>query len=116
MENSIANRIVKNVDPHNSPDKAKSRFMSEIKNNRVIYLFILMGFSYYIVFHFIPMFGIIMAFQDFSPGKGFTGSEWVGLQNFKDFFQSVYFVRVLRNTVLLRHLGEFCVNRISFQT
>ncbi|MDO4364939.1 MAG: hypothetical protein Q4C99_10485, partial [Clostridia bacterium] len=101
MEKMVANRVVKNADLQNNPGKAKSSFVSELKNNKVIYLFILMGFSYYIVFHFIPMFGIVMAFQDFSPGKGFLGSEWVGLQNFKDFFNSVYFVRVLRNTVLL---------------
>lgn len=56
---------------------------------------------WYIIFHYIPMVGILMAFQNYSPFKGFFHSEWVGLQHFKDFFSSIYFWRLLRNTFLL---------------
>jgi putative aldouronate transport system permease protein len=54
---------------------------------------------YYLVFHYLPMYGAVIAFQDFNPVKGVFGSAWVGLQNFQDFFSSVYFSRLIFNTV-----------------
>ncbi len=103
MKNATADGAVKmrRFTPKKDPQAAKGGLIAEVKRNKMVYLFIMIGFSYYIIFHFLPMFGVIMAFQNFSPGKGFFGSEWVGFQNFKDFFQSVFFVRVLKNTVLL---------------
>lgn len=98
MNNSAAKKIKA---PHKKAYGTGGGFASEFKRNKVIYLFIMIGFAYYIVFHYVPMLGIVMAFQNFSAGKGFLGSEWVGFANFVDFFKSVYFVRVLRNTVLL---------------
>lgn len=67
----------------------------------MIYGFILIGFLYYAIFHYGSMAGLLMAFQNFSPGKGLWGSPFVGLQNFFDFFESVYFLRILRNTLLI---------------
>ncbi|RJG25349.1 sugar ABC transporter permease [Paenibacillus thiaminolyticus] len=54
-----------------------------------------------IVFSFIPMFGLIIAFQDYSPLSGFTGSEFVGLDNFKAFFGDEGFYNVLINTLAI---------------
>ena len=48
-----------------------------------------------------PMYGAIIAFMDYTPAKGISGSEWVGFENFARFFSSPYFVRLLRNTLLL---------------
>jgi len=48
-----------------------------------------------------PMVGVLMAFQEYSPVKGFFHSPWVGLKHFKEFFDSIYFGRLLRNTFLL---------------
>ena len=59
------------------------------------------AFIWYALFSYLPMFGIVMSFQDFVPGRGFLGSRWVGLKWFKYFVSSVYFGRLLRNTVLL---------------
>nr|WP_240762895.1 ABC transporter permease subunit [Paenibacillus thalictri] len=56
---------------------------------------------YYIIFHYTPMYGAIIAFKEYSPAKGITGSEWVGLANFKDFFSTFYFWRILKNTVII---------------
>ena len=56
---------------------------------------------YYLVFHYGPMYGAVIAFEDFNPVKGVFGSKWVGLVNFQDFFASVYFVRLLVNTVAI---------------
>lgn len=57
--------------------------------------------AFFFVFNYIPMFGVIMAFQDFRPGLGIFGSEWVGLSHFISFFESRYFFRLLQNTFLL---------------
>jgi putative aldouronate transport system permease protein len=56
---------------------------------------------YYLIFHYGPMYGAVIAFEDFNPIKGVFGSKWVGLQNFQDFFSSVYFGRLLFNTVAI---------------
>lgn len=70
-----------------------------IWRNKELYLIILPVLIYYILFHYKPMYGLIIAFQDYSPRRGIWGSDWVGLQNFKDFFGGIYFGRLLRNTL-----------------
>ena len=70
-----------------------------IWRNKELYLIILPAIIYYILFHYKPMYGLIIAFMDYSPRRGISGSDWVGLQNFKDFFGGIYFWRLLRNTL-----------------
>ncbi len=60
-----------------------------------------------LVFAYIPMIGIVMAFQDYSPSKGFFGSEWVGFKNFEFFFKSSDWVRIIYNTVVMNLLFIF---------
>ncbi|MCM3627122.1 ABC transporter permease subunit [Paenibacillus glycanilyticus] len=57
--------------------------------------------AYYIIFHYIPMYGALIAFKDYSPMKGILGSDWVGLKHFHDFFSSYYFTRILKNTLVI---------------
>ncbi|MFK7694545.1 sugar ABC transporter permease, partial [Paenibacillus sp. HJGM_3] len=57
--------------------------------------------AYYIIFYYAPMYGLQIAFKDFSPGLGILDSPWVGFRHFLDFFHSYYFWRLLRNTLLL---------------
>ncbi|MFE5323232.1 ABC transporter permease [Paenibacillus sp. NPDC056579] len=57
--------------------------------------------AYYAIFHYAPLYGTLMAFKEYSPAKGIAGSEWIGLANFKDFFTSFYFWRILKNTVII---------------
>ena len=57
--------------------------------------------GWYIVFCYLPMFGVVMAFERFKFTKGIFGSDWVGLKNFQKFFSSYYFTRLLRNTLVL---------------
>lgn len=66
-----------------------------------IYLMILPAVLFYLVWCYGPMYGIIIAFNDFSPKKGILGSKWVGLQWFRDFFRSAYAWRTIRNTLLI---------------
>jgi len=76
----------------------------DLRRNKHIYLMLLPVLLYYVVFHYGPMYGVIIAFQDFNPVKGVFGSKWVGLQNFQDFFSSVYFGRLIFNTIALNVL------------
>jgi len=73
----------------------------DFRANRLVYLIAVPVLAYYVLFHYLPMYGAIIAFKDFSPGQGILGSPWVGLANFKSFFQSFYFLRVTRNTLLI---------------
>jgi len=75
-----------------------------IKKNKLYYLLLLPGVVYYLIFHYIPLYGIIVAFKDVTPFDGIEGifnSEWVGLRHFKDFTNSYYFWNIMRNTVLI---------------
>src|SRR3979411_3369202 len=72
---------------------------ADLRRNRYIYLMLSPVVSYYLIFHYGPMYGAIIAFKDFSPAQGILGSPWIGFQNFQDFFSSVYLVRLLRNTL-----------------
>ncbi|RAV06366.1 sugar ABC transporter permease [Paenibacillus sp. YN15] len=64
-----------------------------------LYLMLLIPIAWYLVFHYGPMYGLQIAFKNFSPAKGILGSEWVGLDNFQRFYNSYYFWRLLWNTV-----------------
>ncbi|GIP48802.1 sugar ABC transporter permease [Paenibacillus sp. J53TS2] len=66
-----------------------------------MYLMMIPVIAYYVIFHYGPMYGAIIAFKDFTPIKGILGSDWVGLKHFEDFFGSYYFLRVLKNTILI---------------
>lgn len=77
------------------------RLRRNIWRDRYLFLLISPVVVYYVIFHYVPMYGAIIAFKDFSPGEGILGSPWVGLENFRTFFESFYFVRVVKNTFLL---------------
>lgn len=72
-----------------------------IWKNKAVYVMLLPVIIYYILFHYKPMYGIIIAFQDFNPRWGVAGSDWVGFQHFIDFFTGDYFGRLLLNTLRL---------------
>ena len=76
-----------------------TRFRKDMKRNWGLYLLILPIMLYFIVFHYGPMYGAVIAFKDFSPIKGILGSDWVGLKHFADFFSSSDFGRLLYNTL-----------------
>lgn len=65
----------------------------------MIYVMAIPMILYYILFHYVPMYGAVIAFKDYSPGLGIAKSPWVRFKNFEDFFSSVYFGRLIRNTL-----------------
>ena len=77
------------------------RLKKDMRLNWSAYLLVLPVLLYYAIFCYKPMYGIIISFKDFSLRKGIVGSEWVGLVYYKDFFSSYYFLRLLKNTVVI---------------
>ncbi|WP_245608752.1 ABC transporter permease [Saccharibacillus sacchari] len=75
----------------------------------LLYLMILPGFLYFVVFKYFPMGGLVIAFQDYQPYRGIMGSEWVGLKHFIRLFTEPTFFMLLRNTLVL-----FAMNIIFF--
>lgn len=82
-------------------NRFKHRFVRDFKLNKLLYAMMIPVLAYYVIFHYAPMYGALIAFKDFSPMKGITGSEWVGFTHFADFFSSYYFWRILVNTLLI---------------
>ena len=78
---------------------------AKIKKNKLLYLMFLPVVVYYLIFHYAPMFGIVIAFKDYNAFTGFIRSPWVGLKHFKDFFSSPYCWRLIRNTFLISFYG-----------
>lgn len=69
--------------------------------NWTLYLLVLPVVAFFLIFCYWPMYGITIAFQNYDPALGYLGSPWVGLKNFTDFFGSIYFFRVLKNTLVI---------------
>ncbi len=84
-----------------STGKRFKKFMREIFANYELYIMILPVIIFYVVFCYTPMYGVLIAFQDYKPMLGISGSRWVGLQHFRAFFSNVNFARLMRNTVTL---------------
>lgn len=71
------------------------------KKNQWLYIMLVPGILYYIVFRFGPMFGLISAFQNYQPFLGFAKSPWVGWAHFRRLFHDPMFWTLLRNTMIL---------------
>lgn len=99
---------------HN-PSKRKERtsFLQEMRKNYLLYLMTLPGIAVIFVFSYLPMGGIVIAFQDFNPIKGITGSPFVGLDNFKFFIESNDTIKVILNTLFLNTLFILCGTLMS---
>lgn len=69
--------------------------------NWSLYVLVIPVLIFYVLFHYNPMYGAIIAFKEYTPALGVADSPWVGFANFTRFFKSVYFVRLIKNTILL---------------
>ena len=78
-----------------------ARLGKDLKKYAGAYLLVLPVILYYLIFCYKPMYGIIIAFKNFRPGRGIWGTEWVGWKHFSDFFGSYYFFRILKNTLVI---------------
>lgn len=86
--------------------RKKSRpFMLDLKRDRYLYLLVLPGVLFFIIFKYLPMWGIVIAFQEYSPYAGVWKSEWVGLDHFVRFFSNPDFYLLFRNTMVISLLN-----------
>jgi putative aldouronate transport system permease protein len=95
------------TDPHRSDGAAAQRFADfrrALKKNAPFLLMLAPGLILLLLFAYLPMFGIIIAFKNYRAVDGILGSEWIGLKNFEFLFRSPVLLRITRNTLLLNAL------------
>lgn len=73
----------------------------DFRLNWSLYVMMIPVILFYVLFCYRPMYGVLMAFQRFSPALGVAGSPWIGFDNFKDFFLNPDFFKLLRNTLTI---------------
>jgi len=82
----------------------RTRFFKQLKKQKVLHLFVGLGMIFLLIFSYTPMFGILMAFKEYSISTGIKGiftSEWVGLKHFDEFINDYRFGEIVRNTLVL---------------
>jgi putative aldouronate transport system permease protein len=97
--------MVETAKKYNSPGYKKKNYLSRLSRdigmNKAVYILGLISLSWYFIFCYAPIGGILIAFKNFKPVLGILKSEWVGLRYFRQLFSSYYFFRLLRNTLLI---------------
>jgi len=86
---------------HTEKPSRMRRFGREMWNTRYLHLLALPALVYLAIFQYGPMYGVLMAFQNFRARDGIWGSEWVGFAQFQRFFDHPFFWRIISNTVIL---------------
>ncbi len=79
--------------------------LKKMRRDIGLYFLLLPGLIYYLVFKLLPMWGVLVAFQNYNPYLGFLGSPWIGFKNFTDFFSNPDFLRLIVNTLYLSLLN-----------
>ncbi len=74
---------------------------NNVLNFRDHYIMLIPGILFFLVFCYGPMYGLVIAFQDFYPLRGISGSDFVGLKHFRELFTNPFFLSVLRNTLII---------------
>lgn len=85
--------------------KSRSRVLAILMRDKYLYLLALPGILYIIIFKYVPMWGIVIAFQDYSPYRGVMNSAWVGFEHFNRFFSNPDFMLLFRNTMAINILN-----------
>ena len=78
-----------------------TKLKREWGRNKYLYILTVPILLYFILFKYLPMFGLTIAFKNYSVANGVFGSPWVGLDYFKEFFSGMYFTRTLCNTLAI---------------
>ena len=85
----------------------KDSFLTYFKQHKWLYIMLIPGALYFIIFRYIPMGGIVIAFKQYSPFRGIWASPWVGLKQFQLLFTGTDFWLLLKNTLLLSLMNLF---------
>ena len=78
-----------------------NRIAYDLRRNKTLLLMMLPGLTLLVVFKYLPMYGLLISFQNYQLFKGFFASPWVGLKNFQKFVNDPFFFRLIRNTFML---------------
>lgn len=89
----------------NPPAKRKSGFWKSVLQQKYLYLMSIPFVIWVFIFSYVPLWGWLMAFQNYKPAKSFSEQKWVGLANFQELFHDERFYLVLRNTLAMSGLG-----------
>ena len=81
--------------------KARTGLLRRMYKHRWAYILLIPVIAFFIIFHYVPMYGIVLAFKKYMIRLGIIGSPWIGLENFERLFGSAIFLRTIRNTVLI---------------
>ena len=84
---------------------AKQKSKNNIWRNRWMYALLVPGFLYFVIFKILPLWGILIGFKAYYAGLSFLNSEWVGFQNFIDFFRGSDFWRLFKNTMIISFMN-----------
>ena len=86
----------------NMKKRRKKLLHRDLKDNVEYYLLMALPLAFIFIFSYLPMFGLVIGFQNYSVGRPFFGEgvEWVGLRHFEKFVSSYYFPRILKNTIV----------------
>ena len=93
--------VTKRVAMHGTGREYLRRLSADIRRDRWLYALLVPGVVYFLVFKYLPMWGVVMAFENYVPFSGVFGSEWVGMKWFGYFFLSPAWTRYLANTLVL---------------
>ncbi|WP_150106683.1 ABC transporter permease [Paenibacillus sp. JDR-2] len=81
--------------------RTRPNVLARLKKDKWLYLLLTPGLLYFIIFKYVPMWGVLLAFKNYQPFLGFWKSDWVGLEHFRVFFTNPEFFMLLRNTLIL---------------
>jgi len=103
----VTNGLSKQANDIRKNDK-QNRLLRELVNKayrqRYLLFMAYLGLAYIIIFYYVPIYGIVIAFKDFDVTKGFFGGKWIGLDHFREFLSDSYFFLILRNTLAINFL------------
>ncbi|MBR7795707.1 MAG: ABC transporter permease [Bacillota bacterium] len=86
---------------HRRQFKGNQRLVTRYFRQFDLQMMVIPGLLFIFIFNYIPMYGVLMAFQDYNIFEGMAGSEWVGFKHFERFFEDPRFLEIMRNTIVL---------------
>lgn len=93
--------VVQKAETKTKPKRKANTKWIEMKKMKTLYIMLAIPMVMLFIFHYIPMYGILIAFKNFSPGLGIWDSPWNNFEHFKRLFDDFLFLRALQNTVVI---------------
>ncbi|MCS7460775.1 sugar ABC transporter permease [Paenibacillus doosanensis] len=91
--------------PARSGESRLGRLIKDMSRDKYLYLLALPGVLFFLIFKYVPMWGVVIAFQNYSPFAGIIHSDWVGFEHFQRFFSNPEFMLLFRNTMAINLLS-----------